>query len=516
MSSNKNIYRIGLISVFLIINLVILFAISQIVSYFSSGADRASILHLAVKNEEVYLPKTIWVDTINPGRPIEKQTLETLKGDYLKGWYVRNIAYQNNDPLGVADYYTKSARETIYEHIKDQKSKNIKVISTTLDHNLALDFYSADGQLAILTDRHSRAYQRIYQNEQLLLETYNNASYKVLLLLEDGFWKIRHIVKEVPSVANDTVAKTTVTIPKIKNGHIYIDNKPFVIKGINYYPQATPWNIFGNEFSETVITKDFDIIKNAGLNTLRVFVPYEEFGKAVIIPEKLQKLKKVLDIAARKELKVILTLFDFYGNYDTIDWTLTHRHAEQLVRSLKNHPAILAWDIKNEPNLDFASRGKINVLAWLKEMITQVRAFDPSHPITIGWSDLQSANLLKEELDLISFHYYGRIADFEKEYHTIRSKTNKPLVLQEYGLPSNFGLWAPLGASEQAQATYYRDFGAVLKKHNIQNISWTLYDFDNIPSRVAGILPWRRFKQKHFGFIDKDGHKKPSFEFIKN
>jgi len=194
---------------------------------------------------------------------------------------------------------------------------------------------------------------------------------------------------------------------------------------------------------------------------------------------------------------------------------LTHRHAEQLVSAFKNHPAVLAWDIKNEPNLDFDSRGKKKVLAWLKEMSYQIRQIDTSHLITIGWSDLASATLLEEEVDLVSFHYYEAIADFEDSYNALRAQTDKPLVLQEYGLPSDFGLWSPFGASLESQAEYYKEFGAILQKHDIQDISWTLYDFEVIPTSVVGRLPWRKHRQKHFGFIDKDGNEKPSFKFVK-
>ena len=522
MRNTKNLYRVGLLAVFIVINILILYGISQVVLYFNTGAERSSMLHLTIKNEQVYLPKTIWVATSNPGRPIEKQTLETLKRDYLKAWYIRNIAYKTNDPLGVDDYYTKNARKTIYEHIKDQKSKNVHMDATTLNHTLALDFYSEDGQLVILTDQHCREYQRIYKNGQLVLESNQESSYKVFLLLEDGFWKIRHIIKQEyqsekeESVTLEKITETKESVHHNHNHHPRNENSRFHINGINYYPQTTPWNLFGKEFDKSIISKDFEIIKTAGLNTLRIFIPYKEFGKAVLVPEKLQKLKQLLDTAARKELKVVLTLFDFYGNYDILDWTLTHRHAEQLVRTFKNHPAILAWDIKNEPDLDFATRGKTNVLAWLKEMIHQIRAVDGKHPITIGWSNIEDAVLLEGEVDLVSFHYYEAIVDFEEAYKHIRSQTTRPLVLQEFGISSNFGLWAPFGASLESQAKYYQEFGEILQKYNIQNISWTLYDFETIPTSVVGSLPWRKYKQKHFGFVDKNGNQKPSFQFISN
>ena len=92
-----------------------------------------------------------------------------------------------------------------------------------------------------------------------------------------------------------------------------------------------------------------------------------------LIANKLDKLKLVLDTALKQNIKVVITLFDFYGNYDVLDWTLNQRHAERIVETFKDHEAILAWDIKNEPNLDFESRGKENVIAWLDFMLILIK-----------------------------------------------------------------------------------------------------------------------------------------------
>ncbi|WP_330444563.1 hypothetical protein Q4Q34_18720 [Flavivirga abyssicola] len=45
-------------------------------------------------------------------------------------------------------------------------------------------------------------------------------------------------------------------------------------------------------------------------------------------------------------------------------------------------------------------------------------------------------------------------------------------------------------------------------------MSWTLYDFTNIPKEVVGRLPWCKNAQKRFGFIDENGTKKNAFKFI--
>jgi endo-1,4-beta-mannosidase len=275
--------------------------------------------------------------------------------------------------------------------------------------------------------------------------------------------------------------------------------------------------MYGDKFNIDIIGNDFKIIKDAGLNSIRIFVPYLDFGKANVKPEKLEKLQKVLDTALKQDLKVVITLFDFYGNYDILDWTLNHRHAEKIVEKFKDHEAILAWDIKNEPNLDFDSRGKENVTAWLDFMIILVKSIDKKHPVTIGWSNTKSATILKDKVDVVSFHYYDELAEFENEYLDLKNKIkNKPLILQEFGISSYGGFWRPFVGSEKKQANFYKEIQKVMSKNSIPFISWTLYDFDNIPKEVLGRLPWRTNPQKKFGFISNTGEKKLSYKYLSN
>lgn len=147
-------------------------------------------------------------------------------------------------------------------------------------------------------------------------------------------------------------------------------------------------------------------------------------------------------------------------------------------------------------------------------MTHQIKQFDPNHLVTIGWSDTASASLLQNEVDIVSFHYYLDINTFSEAYTIMNTEIKKPIVLQEFGLSSNRGFWSPFGPSEKGQANYYKQFQEIIKQDNIHYLSWTLYDFDEVPSAVVGKLPWRKHKQKYFGFIDRDGNKKPAFEFI--
>ncbi|RCS27249.1 glycosyl hydrolase family 5 [Polaribacter sp. WD7] len=499
--TNKLLIRAILISSYLLLCAILVFLISGILSYLNTGADRSTLLHTQIHKETVYTPQLSWQDNGNEGRPISQQVLNEVENNYLDAWYIKQVAYRENKKTGIEDFYTKNARKNLYASINNNAKNNTYIAATTLSHQPDILFYSEDGQLIVLEDKAVVEHKKVFQNKKQVLETTEQSDYKHILLLEDGFWRIRHSVKE----------STTPFIKKIKD----TPADSLQIKGINYYPQDTPWDMFGDDFDAQIIANDFELIKKTGLNTIRIFVPYEDFGKANLKEDKLEKLQQVLDIALKKQLKVVVTLFDFYGNYDVLDWTLTYKHARGIVTKFKDHNAILAWDLKNEPNLDFASRGKENVVSWLDYLLVLIKSIDETHPVTIGWSNVESATILSDKVDYVSFHYYEDVEQFETQFLALKKHIpNKPLILQEFGLSSYGGFWRPFASSETTQAEYHKTIQQVLTKHNIHFMSWTLYDFKEVPSSVVGKLPWRTNPQKKFGFIDADGKKKASFEFI--
>ncbi|GGD41599.1 cellulase family glycosylhydrolase [Muriicola marianensis] len=497
---NKNIYRALLLISFLGVNAALLFGIGAVWVYMNSGADKTSILHIASETEDTYLPDTEWRNLENPGRPMESQTLQDIERDYIRSWYVRSIAFDQLDPYGLKDYYTDSLYRKLTEIIKLNKDQDTRISLSTLNHHLSLEFYSLDGKLVVFTDTGMEWFQEIRKGEQKLASGPLISSYRVMMLLEDGFWRVRHM-EEIPNPSNGAV-------PERITGPASIGQ----IKGLNYYPARSPWDTFGDDFDPKTLAGDFEKVSAMGLNTLRVFIPYEDFGAATVKPEKLQKLVRLMDLADEAGLKVLVTLFDFYGNYDLADWTRTHRHAETLVGALKEHPALLGWDIKNEPDLDFKSRGRAEVMAWLEEMVRQVKKWDKVHPLTIGWSSPAAADNLHERLDFVSYHFYEDPDMFVSYHEKLQEKIgDKQVVISEIGFSSYSGIWNFFTGSEESQVDYYQKMVISLQGENLPFLSWTLYDFDQVPAEVVGRLPWRKAPQRHFGLIDNNGREKPAF-----
>ena len=504
MHINRTIIRASVLVLYILIIGFVLLGISSVFSYLNTGADRAKMLHNEIEKVDYYLPDLVWTSLENEGRPMDNQTLKSIEGDYLDAWYIRQVALKMNNPEGIDDYYTQHARENIKAYINYNAENQVNIESTTLSHHVEVDFFSADGKVIVLTDKDVIEYKRIYKAKALVDEIKEQSTYHIIMLLEDGFWRIRHLRKDSSKVIMYPEGSNLLKQQTINE-----------VKGINYYPQNCPWNMYGDCFNAEDLSRDLKIIESAGLNTVRLFIPYAGFGKAHVAEDKLEKIQVVLDSLDNHNLKAIITLFDFYGNYEVLDWTLNQLHIKTIVNRLKNHKAILAWDIKNEPDLDFESRGEEKVLAWLREMTIYTKSLDPKHAVTIGWSSPESGLWLKNYVDFVSFHYYKSPEQFEKSYKTLKQGVGEmPILLQEFGRSSYKGFWNPFGYSEADQAEYYREMQGFFKTNNVQFMSWTLYDFEHIPVSVVGRLPWRKHMQKKYGFIDDKGRRKPSFKFI--
>ncbi|KEZ92300.1 cellulase family glycosylhydrolase [Nonlabens ulvanivorans] len=498
--TNKNILRGGLIAFYILIIALITLGISSLYSYLNTGADRSTMLHTEQIQERYYIPIIEWDTTSIKGRPLDATTLKSIEEDYLNAWYVRARALKNNTLTGIEDYYTASATTKVTELINFNLSNQITVAMTSLEHHPKVEFFSEDGQLIVLTDTDVLEHEQLYKEGVFLNKTSSLNTYKIILLLEDGYWRIRQFVK----VSSQDRLKELSSNPLNLN-----------LKGINYYPKSSPWDTFGTQFNKDTIATDFKIIKNAGLNSIRIFVGYEDFGKEHVSADKLEKLRVLLDQAQLADLKVLVTLFDFYGNYSVSDWTMTQQHLLQIVQTVKDHDALLGWDIKNEPDLDYSSRNKDVVESWLEHMIYRIKLIDDAHPITIGWSNTSSAAALVDQVDFVTFHYYEPLNELETALTELKTVTGlKKIAVTEYGVSSYSGIWNLMGSSEEDQANYHKEAQELLDKNKLAFMSWTLYDFESVPENVTGTYPWRRNPQKFYGFLDSRGKKKSSFKYI--
>ena len=149
----------------------------------------------------------------------------------------------------------------------------------------------------------------------------------------------------------------------------------------------------------------------------------------------------------------------------------------------KNDPTIMAWELANEPRAGTGEFGKNNVknfLKWIHHASEFIRSLDGNHLITTGSEGtigcLGDADLFEKvhsdpNIDYATFHLWAFNwgwfkpqkaavmfdSTLKKAHHYIRQhirlakQINKPIVLEEFGLPRDGHSFSPKAT------TFYRD-----------------------------------------------------------
>lgn len=509
-------YRIYFAVTSITVLLLLIGILAKGLAFFGRGADRSTALTLPSSEPDLHVPKVRWLhDDPATGRSMDEYNRAGISREYLQSWYHRQMCYATGDTSGLKDYFTRDAMSRITGQLHNALPPGCSLQQTDLEHHLRLHYFSADGQLVAFTDEGVWLKQRIYDNSsgQRIYTGDYISDYDVVMLLLDAHWRISMQEKKKPAehLPADTIARSAEGMVTIAGKYFRLNGHPFIPKGVNYYPGAAPWDLFWPQYDSNVTKKDLDVIRGLGFNTFRIFIGFSDFNKGNVTAVRLSQLHNLLDLADSRHLKVIVTLFDFLGNYHLLNFPATDRQLESLLTAFHTHKAILAWDIKNEPDLDFSHNTQTEVKEWLAWTLERARAYDPNHLITIGWSNAANAMLFSDKTDFISFHSYHAPDQLNTDLDKVLSQAGgKPVVLEEFGMSTYKGIWAPFGKSEKGQAGYFSKVRDILHRHgDIPFLVWTLYDFKNVPADVVGRLPWRRQPQKAFGILKENGAPKP-------
>ena len=201
-----------------------------------------------------------------------------------------------------------------------------------------------------------------------------------------------------------------------------------------------------------------------------------------------RKLDFVLARANHYELRVVLPLVnnwdDFGGMNQYVAWCgvtsgghdafYTNACAKQLYKDYvrhvlsrvntitgvpyKNDPAILAWQLANEPSCESDPTGN-TLHAWIQEMAAYVKSLDPNHLVSTGeegwytskgsdWrhNGSKGADFLRDsavtDVDIASFNLYpepyaldepGAVGWIDEHVHDAHDVVHKPVLLGEFG-----------------------------------------------------------------------------------
>jgi endo-1,4-beta-mannosidase len=196
--------------------------------------------------------------------------------------------------------------------------------------------------------------------------------------------------------------------------------------GVNYWPRrkAVYW---WRDFDAGEVREEFSIIRDLGLNVVRLFPLWDEFQPepTVVSSAALKNLITVADIAEGNGLGLDVTFFvghmsgpnwsprwllggdlpfsgantwikDIVSGYQRVDQGYRNMFhdavaldAERLllktvVGALKDHDGVWMWNLGNEPDLFAWPNSSAEGAAWVKEMTGLIKDIDTEHPVTVG------------------------------------------------------------------------------------------------------------------------------------
>jgi hypothetical protein len=320
--------------------------------------------------------------------------------------------------------------------------------------------------------------------------------------------------------------------PEIIGDQFYVQGQRYLIEGLNYYEKDHAWDRFWPYWhvkeNRATVEHELDIARDLGVNTLRIFLRWKHFaplGPTVPLTAK-QDLDDFLNLAAAKQMKVLITLFDGMPNEGSASLYITPAvgiaYLDSLFTPFTNTTGvtvdfstdcrILAWDVKNEPDLDYRldANGDGNpgtpedreaVQNWVKEMIRHLRRKDSCHPITVGISgavggiyDSTIIGYYADIVDFLSVHYFLYEGNFPTVIDTVEALTGgKPIVVEEFGLHTQAGHPSDPHA-ERDQAAYYNAILSTVEADRLAGaMFWTLNDFSYIIATDE--------REKHLGIL---------------
>jgi endo-1,4-beta-mannosidase len=262
----------------------------------------------------------------------------------------------------------------------------------------------------------------------------------------------------------------------IQDGHFVIDDAPYPVHGINYYPARYPWRRFLTEADLAVIRTELDLLRSTGFNTLRLFLwngalfacPESRAGEA------FSRLDAIIHEAAAHNFRLIITLNDLP---DVALYT-SHNHTQTrfIIERYRDEATIMAWDLRNEGDIDYGSQNwfmarfsRLQVLDWLAETSEFVRQLDGHHLITAGW--LNDSQSTIPAVDFVSFHHWGDAATLSRRILALRDYTDKPILLEEFG-------YSTYTMTPEEQSARIQQVIETATSHKLAGwLIWTAFDF---------------------------------------
>ena len=302
---------------------------------------------------------------------------------------------------------------------------------------------------------------------------------------------------------------------EIKDKKMIVDGKPFYMKGICYHPVK----IGKTKRSFETLTKDLTLIKEAGVNTIRVYEPIDDV--------------EVLDELHNAGIRVVVSFgYNQNGRFDIISGTFIN-----YIRKYKDHDAILMWELGNEYNYNPQWFGG-DINNWYKSMefVAQIiQLEDPSRLVSSAHGDLPDMDALNIAPSIqvwgMNVYRWDQPQSIFEEWEAI---SDKPMYFAELGADSYMTKSTEnykKGENQLAQADANRIILEKVLSNNDKNIGSFIFQFtDGLwkagnPKKqdTGGSAPNSdgtpydgTANEEYWGIVDINRNKKITFDVVKD
>jgi mannan endo-1,4-beta-mannosidase len=184
-------------------------------------------------------------------------------------------------------------------------------------------------------------------------------------------------------------------------------------------------------------------------------------------------------------------------------------------------PTIMAWELANEPR-PMRPASNDDYKKWIADTAAMIKAKDKNHLVCIGhegWIGTEGVGLFEEihadkNIDYLTIHIWAKnwnwfrngklkedfsnaskkAIDYISEHHAVAEKLDKPLVIEEFGLPRD-GQSFDIASSTALRDEYYDKFFSLLAesaKSNGYLAGANFWAFGGTARPIKGQLFWKK------------------------
>ena len=239
---------------------------------------------------------------------------------------------------------------------------------------------------------------------------------------------------------------------------LYVNEKPFLIKGVGYNPtpigKGYDYDFFTDSNKPWLV--DGPLMKQAGINCVRVYSPGND----------LEKVKEFIsDMYEKFGIYTLMSDWlksESYPPANYADQTFQNKTKKRILRvaeALKDEEGLLFWILGNENNYTFSGNTgfwtseEIEKIAeprqkqirkaeiyysFVNDLAKEIKKIDSLHPIALGNGEdgfLNVASGICKDTDVLAINIYRgkRVGNL---FNNIRNCFDKPILLSEFGCDS--------------------------------------------------------------------------------